>query len=137
MVTLAAKAARYLLDHREAKGRLMIERGIGYWISPEGEFVPTPPRVSHGDIMRELIDAEALSDGEHDAFVADPNAYAISQGWTRVRIYPGQQIAYADYGAGKQAAHAKAVDDLLDQLGLTGVQVKYTDADGNYVSPQS
>ena len=135
MVSFATKAARYLLDHREAKDRLMIERGIGYWISPDGEFVPTPPRVSHADIMRELIDAEALKDDEHDAFMADPNTYAITQGWTRVRIHLAQQIAYVDFGVGKQRTHARAVDDLLDQLGLAGIQMKYTDEDGNYVSP--
>jgi hypothetical protein len=135
VVALAIKAAAYLLHHRDRKDRLMIERGIGYWIGPDGEFVPTPPRVSHADIMRELLDPRSLNEDERDASVADPNAFAISKGWSRVRIYPGQQIAYVDYGVGKQQAHARAVADLLDQLGLANIQVKFTDEEGNYVSP--
>lgn len=135
MVTFAAKAARYLIDHHLRKDQLMIERGLGYLISPDGEFVPTPPRVSHADIMRELIDAAALSDEDRDAFAVDPNAFAISKGWTRVRIYPGQQVTYVDFGAGRQSSHRAAVDDLLDQLGFVDVNVKYTDEQGNYVSP--
>ncbi len=135
MVSLATKAARYLLAHRRRKDQLMIERGIGYWISPAGEFVPTPPRVSHADIMRELIDPAALGEDDRDALTADPNAYAIARGWSRVRIYAGERIAYVDFDAGQQAAHARAVDDLLDQLGLAGVKVKFTDEQGNYVSP--
>ena len=136
MVSLATKAARYLLAHRPRKDQLMIERGIGYWISPAGEFVPTPPRVSHADIMRELIDpAELGDDDDRDALAADPNAYAIARGWSRVRIYPGEQVAYVDFGAGQLAGHARAVDDLLEQLGLAGVKVKFTDERGDYVSP--
>jgi len=135
MVSLATKAAMYLLHHRDRKDQLMIERGIGYWISPDGTFVPTPPRVSHADIMRELIDPDRLDEQEHTAFIADPNTYAIGKGWTRVRIYPGQHTVYADYGQDRRAAHERALHDLLDQLGLAGMNVKYTDEQGNYVSP--
>lgn len=113
MTTLAAKAARYLLDHPDVRSRLMIERGIGYWISPDGEFIPTPPRTSHADIMRTLISEQELDEDDHEAFTVDPNPFAQRKGWTRVRIYPGQRVAYVDSGAGRRVSHAPAVDDLL------------------------
>ena len=135
MVSPATRAARYLLDHRQPPEALMIERGIGYWISPAGEAVPTPPRVSHAQIMRELIDRTSLGETDREAFDVDPNAFAQRQGWTRVRIYPGQQVAYVDFGAGRQAMQRQAVHELLEQLDLPHVQVKFTDDQGNYVSP--
>ena len=113
----------------------MIERGIGYWISPAGEFVPLPPRVSHADVMRELIDAASLEEDAAEAFAVDVNSYAISRGWTRVRIYPGQAVAYVDYGQNQQAPHTAAVRDLVDQLELGEITVKSTDEQGNYISP--
>ncbi|MEM6392620.1 MAG: hypothetical protein AAF797_07605 [Planctomycetota bacterium] len=113
----------------------MIERGIGYWITPNGNFVPTPPRVSHADVMRELIDVNALNAEAHDAFRRDPNAYAIEEGWSRVRIYPSQSVAYIDCGKGHQTNHLKLVAELIDNLGLSDITLKYTDADGNYISP--
>jgi len=113
----------------------MIERGIGYWISPGGEFVPVPPRVSHADVIRAVIDESELSDDANDAFVLDADAYAINEGWSRVRIYPGQQVAYLDFGTGKTESHRRLMNDLIEQLGLLDIKVKYTDEHGNYVSP--
>ncbi len=135
MVSLTMKALRLAARASKREDALMIERGIGYWISPDGEFIPTPPRVSHADVIRELIDRDALGEDEERAFVGDANAYALSIGWTRVRIYPGQQIAYVDFGQHQQRTHAARVADLIDQLGLLHLTVKYTDAHGNYVSP--
>lgn len=49
---------------------------------------------------------------------------------------PGQDIAYVDYGASQQARHERLVHDLIDQLGLAGVKLKFADENGNYVSPR-
>lgn len=111
----------------------MIERGIGYWITAEGQYISTPPRVSHADLMRQLIDADSLDESAREAFIRDANAYALSQGWTRVRIYPGEQIIYVDFGVDREAQHRKAVVELLDGLGLVGYRMKFTDEHGNYV----
>lgn len=113
----------------------MIERGIGYWISPADELVPVPPRVSHADVIRTVIEVDQLDEDQAEAMLIDANAFALSQGWSRVRIYPGQQVAYLDYGHNKQRTHDRVMQDLLDQLDLTNVVVKYTDEEGNYVSP--
>ncbi|MEX0777248.1 MAG: hypothetical protein WD042_16210 [Phycisphaeraceae bacterium] len=134
MVALLEKMAHYAADPSKGQSQLMIERGIGYWITDDGEYVPTPPRVSHGDLVRHLIDADTLSEDDREAFTIDANAYAISKGWTRVRIYPSQSVVYIDYGAGKQKAHRRAVEELIDQLGLSGLILKYTDEQGNYIS---
>lgn len=112
----------------------MIERGIGYWITPEGQFVPVPPRVSHADMVRGLIDPGTLSDDQQDRLIVDANAFAIAQGWTRVRIYPADGVAYADLGQGRGPRHRKLLDDLLQQIDLPGCRVKYTDESGGYVS---
>jgi hypothetical protein len=130
MVSIAVQAARYLLDHPVDSERLMIERGIGYWISPDGQFVPTPPRVSHADIIR-----EELGDDDRQTFDADVNALAIGVGWSRVRIYPDDRVAYVDFGRDRQRQHAPAVESLIDHLGLVGIIAKFTDEHGNYVSP--
>ncbi len=135
MVTLATKAATYLLQHHDRKDQLLIERGIGYWISPEGTFVPLPPRVSHADIMRALIDAGALNEVDREAFTVDVNAFAIERGWSRVRIYPSQKLAYVDFGRHRQQQHDPAVRDLLEQLELSDVRIKFTDEEGNDISP--
>lgn len=113
----------------------MLERGIGYWLSPDGEAIPTPPRITLAEIMRELIDERLLNEQDQEAFLIDPNAYAISQGWSRIRICPTQKTAYVDFGSGKQRIHAKAVEELLLQLDLAEIKIKYTDEQGNYVSP--
>jgi len=134
MVALADKL-RAAMGPRERQGdRLLIERGIGYWISPDGDFVPPPPQVSHADVIRELIDRDTLDEDAEAAFLTDANAYAVSRGWTRVRIYPSQQVAYIDFGAGRRDTHRRGVARLLEQLDLAGVHVKYTDEQGNYVS---
>lgn len=85
--------------------------------------------------MRELIETEGLFDDAAEAFLVDPNAWALTCGWSRVRIYPGQHVAYVDYGEPQQRAHAAKARDLIDQLGLVGIRIKFTDEDGNYVSP--
>jgi len=113
----------------------MIERGIGYWITPADQLVPVPPRVSHADVMRAVIEPNELDEEESEAFLVDANAFAISKGWSRVRIYPGQSIAYLDFGQGKRRTHDRVMQDLLEQLDLVGVVVKYTDEEGNYISP--
>ena len=113
----------------------MIERGIGYWISPDGEFVPVPPRVSHADVMRVVTGNADLDEADREALTVDANAFAVTKGWSRVRIYPADRVAYIDHGAGRQREHERWMAELLDGLGLTGVVVKYTDETGNYVSP--
>ena len=40
-----------------------------------------------------------------------------------------------DYGVGQREAHDRLMRDLLEQLDLANVAVKFTDEDGNYVSP--
>lgn len=135
MVSLATKAAAYLLNQHDRKDQLLIERGIDYWTSPDGAFVPVPPRVSNADIMRELIDPQSLTEEEDEAFRVDPNMFAISRGWTRVRLYPSQQIGYVDFGAGRQRTHTRSVLDLLDQLQLSSIRLRFTDEQGNYISP--
>ena len=133
MNTLVAHAAAAGLALQRDQDVLMIERGIGYWIAPDGQLVPVPPGVSHADLIRELIDPSKLGDDEQDRFTADANAFAIEQGWSRVRIYPADRVAYVDLGKGK-GSHRKLVDDLLDRMGLTGFRVKFTDEEGNYIS---
>ncbi|MEM6553732.1 MAG: hypothetical protein AAF750_16560 [Planctomycetota bacterium] len=135
MVAPHTRTILHFATHPRHSDPLMIERGIGYWITPEGDFVPTPPRISHADVMRELIQPDTLDADAHDAFRQDPNAYAINQGWSRVRIYPGQSVAYIDCGKDHQADHLNLVTELIDNLGLTDIALKYTDADGNYISP--
>jgi hypothetical protein len=134
MVRMTEKAARACLHLVRQGGILMIERGIGYWISPQDDMVPTPPRVSHADLMRALIDSAALDEDEREQFERDANAFAVDHGWTRVRIYPTDRVVYADLGQGKTRTHRQVLDTLLDQLGLLGYQIKYTDEQGNYVS---
>jgi len=114
----------------------MLERGIGYWITEADELLPVPPRVTHAEMVRQIIDAASLDDEQREAFAMDPNAYALSQGWSRVRIYPGQKTVYLDLGVGKRHEHRRATDALLDQLDLAGLTVKYTDGDGDgdYIS---
>lgn len=136
MVSFTTQALRYAAKPLHPVDRtLMIERGIGYWISPDHQFVPTPPRVSHADVIRELIDIKTLDEDAAEAMLIDANSYALSQGWTRVRIYPGQHVAYVDFGQSRQVSHRKLVQDLIDHLGLADVAVKFTDEEGNYVSP--
>ncbi|MEM6458293.1 MAG: hypothetical protein AAF710_02755 [Planctomycetota bacterium] len=113
----------------------MIERGIGYWITAEGELVPVPPRVSHADVVRTVTDPNTLDEDQREALLIDANAFVIARGWSRVRIYPGQAVAYLDYGVGQRDAHDRLMRDLLEQLDLADVAVKFTDEDGNYVSP--
>jgi hypothetical protein len=113
----------------------MIERGIGYWITPDDQFVPIPPRVSHADVIRELIDRDGLGEEATEAFLVDANHFAIQCGWTRVRIYPGQGVAYLDLGLGKSKMHLKMAKDLIAQLELSRIAIKHTDEDGNYISP--
>ncbi len=113
----------------------MIERGLGYWLEPEGGVIPVPPRISHADVARELIDETDLNEKEIEDRLIDINAFAQSQGWTRIRIYPSQDMAYVDFGTGRRTPHARAVTQLLEHLGLDRVAVKYTDEQGNYVSP--
>ncbi|MBI1338542.1 MAG: hypothetical protein GC164_16485 [Phycisphaera sp.] len=135
MVALFEKMARYAADPLKRKGELLIERGIGYWVTPEGEFVPTPPRVSHADLVRKLIETDALDEDEADQFISDANSFAIRKGWTRVRVYPTERVVYVDLGTGNGSSHLKLVTTLLDQIGLPGLTIKYTDEEGNYVSP--
>ena len=113
----------------------MIERGLGYWIDPGGDVVPLPPRASHADLMRELVRPEQLADEAADAFVRDPNAWAVGAGWVRLRIYPGEGVAYADLPPDPSGLPLERVEALLDAIGIVGLTLKYTDADGNYVSP--
>lgn len=134
MVALIERMARYAADPHKRKADLLIERGIGYWITSDGEYVPTPPRISHAELVRHLIEGDALSEDEREAFTIDPNAFALSRGWSRVRIYPSQNVVYIDYGAGQQTTHRRAVEELIDQLGLSGLVLKYTDEQGNYIS---
>lgn len=135
MVTPTQKALRYARFHHPPEDRLMIERGIGYWITPQDELVPVPPRVSHVDVIRAVIESDELDEDQAEAFLIDANAFAIAQGWSRVRIYPGQKIAYLDFGHHKQPAHHRVMQDLLEQLDLADIVVKFTDEDGNYISP--
>lgn len=128
------RITRIAIDAARRQDTLLIERGIGYWITEGGDFVPTPPGVSHADVARQWFADETLSDDEHDAFERDANAFALARGWTRVRIYPSERIVYADYGAGREQPHRRRLEELLDRLGLVGYNVKYTDEDGNYVS---
>jgi hypothetical protein len=128
LTRLAARAA-----HR--KDALLIERGLGYWITTDDEYVPTPPRVAHADLVREWFDEDrTLSEADRDDLTRDANLFAIQRGWTRVRIYPADRVVHVDYGEGRQPAHEPLLNALLDQIGLTGYRVKYTDEDGNYVS---
>ncbi|MEL7087161.1 MAG: hypothetical protein AAGL98_01765 [Planctomycetota bacterium] len=113
----------------------MIERGIGYWIGPTDELVPVPPRVSHADVIRAVIDRAELDDSQLEAFVVDANAFAVAEGWSRVRIYPGEKVAYLDFGLGQQSAHRRVIYELLHQLDLPEIAVKYTDEEGRYISP--
>ncbi|MFW6337264.1 MAG: hypothetical protein ACOC3G_09065 [Phycisphaeraceae bacterium] len=133
MTTLHAKAAIAGVQ-ASSREHAMIERGIGYWITPAGGFVPVPPRVSHAELIRELTDPAGLSEADREAFKRDANAFAIDQGWSRVRIYPAEKTCYVDFGREQQAAHRPLIDELLDQLGFAGLTVKYTDEEGNYVS---
>ena len=133
-MTTLTRLTRLALQAANRKDALLIERGLGYWITAEGEYLPTPPRVAHADLVREWFDDQTLSEDDREAFTRDANLFAIRRGWTRVRIYPADRVVYVDYGRGTQAAHAKLLDALLDQIGLTGYHVKYTDEDGNYVS---
>jgi len=135
MVTPTQKALRYARHHHPPEDRLMIERGIGYWITPTGELVPVPPRVSHADVIRAVIENDELDEDQAEAFLIDANAFAIAQGWSRVRIYPGEKTAYLDFGQGQRRAHDHVMHDLIEQLGLADIAVKYTDEEGNYVSP--
>lgn len=135
MVSLTTKALRLAARAKQRKDALMIERGIGYWISPVGEFIPAPHRMSHADVVRDLIDVASLNEDAADAFAVDPNAYVISQGWTRVRVYPDQRVAYVDYGTGQQRRHEPLVRDLIDGMGVGPMAIKHTDEHGNYVSP--
>jgi hypothetical protein len=130
-----ARRALHLAAMPHPGPTLMIERGLGYWITPDDDFVPLPPRVSHADVIRELIDPSQLTELQAEARHADANSFALSLGWTRVRIYPGQRLAYVDCGSGKQSVHLDAVRDLLGQLDLPGLAIKNTDERGNYVSP--
>ncbi|MEX2214402.1 MAG: hypothetical protein WD768_09760 [Phycisphaeraceae bacterium] len=134
MTTLVAHAAAVGLALQSDRKILMIERGIGYWIAPDGQCVPVPPGVMNADMIRELINPSALNEDEQDRFTTDANAFAIEQGWTRVRIYPADRVVYADLGVGKGSEHRKLVDDMLDRMSLTGFKVKVTDEEGNYTS---
>lgn len=133
MTSLHAKAAIAGVQ-ASSRERAMIERGIGYWITPAGGFVPVPPRVSHAELIRELTDAAGLSESDREAFKRDANAFAIDQGWSRVRIYPAEKTCYVDFGKRQHASHHPLIEELLDQLGFAGLTVKYTDEQGNYVS---
>ena len=140
MVTAVTSAILYAAAGHDGRGRLMVERGIGYWITAGGEYVPVPPRVSHADVVRAVtgsgtFDDAVMDDADREALTADANAFAVGRGWSRVRIYPGDRVAYLDYGSGRRREHDRAMAELLDELGLTGVAVKYTDEEGNYVSP--
>ncbi len=131
------------LCHQQSTGRhetqgrtpLMIEAGLGFWITPDSEAVPTPPRISHADLMRRMIEPTDLSDDDREQFLIDVNAFAISRGWTRVRIYPTEKTVYADLGQGKRRQHMSRLNTLLDEIGLPGLTLKYTDEDGNYITP--
>lgn len=113
----------------------MIERGIGCWITPTDELVPVPPRVSHADVIRAVIEPGELDEGQAEAFAVDANVFALGQGWSRVRIYPGEKTAYLDFGQNKQQTHGRVMRDLVDQLGLVDIAVKFADEQGNDVSP--
>ncbi len=134
-MTTITRLTQIAVDAAKRKDALLIERGIGYWITADGEYLPTPPRVSHADFVRQWFENASLNDDEQDALTHDANVFAIDRGWSRVRAYPNQRVVYIDYGRNMQAQHAKLLDDLLDQLGLVGYDVKYTDEDSNYVSP--
>ncbi len=133
MVALSRLSEAMLRVLHERKG-LMLERGIGYWITDADELLPVPPRATHAELARQIIDPAQLDDEQREAFTIDPNAFALSQGWSRVRIYPGQKTVYLDLGDGKRSAHRRATEALLDQLDLSGLTIKYTDEDGNYIS---
>jgi len=135
MVSLTDKALRLAARHDIGDRLLMIERGIGYWLTPEGEYIPVPPGRSHADVVRAVIDQASLNESDEEAFLVDANAFAIARGWSRVRIYPSERIAYVDLGTGQQRKHPESVESLIDRLGLSRIVVKYTDEQGNYVSP--
>jgi len=74
MVALSrlSEAMRRVLHQREG---LMLERGIGYWITEADELLPVPPRVTHAEMVRQIIDAASLDDEQREAFAMDPDAY--------------------------------------------------------------
>lgn len=116
------------------------ERGLGYWITHDDRVVPLPPRMTHAEIACELLigdggvapSVEALDDDARDELAADPNAFAITHGWTRVRIYPGNAEVYADLGSGRELRHRRAVLDLLASLEMDDYRLRVTDDAGNY-----
>ena len=111
----------------------MLERGIGYWLTDEDQMLPVPPRVTHAEMARELFDPVTLSEADAETYQRDANAFALSRGWSRVRIYPADAVCYLDLGTGSRH-HRGLLDDLLDRLGLVGYTIKFADEQGNYVS---
>ena len=133
-MTTLNRITRIAIEAARRQDTLLIERGIGYWITEGGDFIPTPPAMPVCVVARRWFADEALSEDEREAFERDANVFALTRGWTRVRIYPGERVVYADYGAGREQAHRRLLEELLDHLGMVGFQVKYTDEEGNYVS---
>jgi hypothetical protein len=123
-------------DHaaRQQPHALMLERGLGYWITPDGQALSISPGITHADMARQLFANPPPASEDHaDQLQADPNAFAIAQGWTRVRIYPADRICYADLGHDQPDA-LQRVHTLLNHIGLPDLPVKHTDPHGNYVS---
>jgi hypothetical protein len=131
--TTLARSVRCARDVSKRKDALLIERGIGYWITNDGEVLAINPGATHADYVRQWFDETPLTGDEKEQLARDANAFALSRGWSRVRVYITERVVYVDFGAGHRASHMRLLDTLYDKAGFAGFQLKYTDEDGNYV----
>lgn len=114
------------------------EWGLGYWITPDGLALPVPSGDTHADVAVEYLigpgnefesinDIDKLGQDEQDLFYSDINAFAIKNGWTRLRIYPGdpkigrEPKAWADVGSEN---HIDGIKNLIKKIGVPMETIK-------------